>query len=280
MHLTILLLALSLALGLRLKPGQTSGTWQERWRRSLGQFLFSPLLLLMTAIALIFMGPSGQMVRWWEGWFSYLFAIGFLSLTVIVAVKLVADGSHSLRRVRSYTRFELQSKSARLLPTAIPFIAQIGFWKPELVVSQGLLDTFDGEHLEAVLTHEQAHRHYQDTFWFFWMGWLRRITAWLPQTELLWQELLLLREHRADCWAAQKVDRLLLAESLLQMVTAPELCADDFCAAFGNAAPQTRLEERIEVLLSESELLQPSKVWVWTWLFLVLLPLATVPFHY
>jgi hypothetical protein len=280
MHLAILLLALTFALGLRLKPVQTHGTWQERWRRSLGQFLFSPLLLLMTAIALICMGPQGQMVRWWEGWFSYLLAIAFLSVATVLAVKLVADGWHSLRQVRSYAQFDLQSKPARLLPATIPFVAQIGFWRSELVVSQGLLSTFDAEHLEAVLTHEQAHQYYRDTFWFFWLGWLRRITAWLPETDALWQELLLLREHRADCWAAQKVDPLLLAESLLQMVSAPELYSENFCAAFSSEVPQTRLEERIEALLSGPEPLQRSGFWIWTWLVLVLLPLASVPFHH
>ncbi|UBF25361.1 M56 family metallopeptidase [Kovacikia minuta CCNUW1] len=256
------------------------GTWQKRWRRALGQFLFAPLLLLMTAIALLCMGPKGQMVRWWEGWLSYLLAVSFLAVASILAIKLVADGWHSLHQVRSYARFDLQSKPARLLPTTVPFVAQIGFWQPELVVSQGLLNTFDAAHLEAVLTHEQAHRHYRDTFWFFWLGWLRRMTVWLPQTEVLWQELLLLREHRADRWAAQQVDSLLLAESLLQMVSAPELYSDNFCAAFSSAAPQTRLEERIEALLSEPESAQRSPVWTWAWLLLVLLPLASVPFHY
>ena len=55
-------------------------------------------------------------------------------------------------------------------------------------------------------------------FGFFWWGWLRRLTEWLPHSKELWQELLLLRELRADQWAAQQVDPLVLAESLLLMV--------------------------------------------------------------
>jgi Zn-dependent protease with chaperone function len=45
------------------------------------------------------------------------------------------------------------------------------------------------------LAHEQAHAHYRDTFWFFW---LNVLTSWLPHTEALWQEILFLREIRAD----------------------------------------------------------------------------------
>ncbi len=280
MHLTLLFFGLSCAWGLRLLTLRPDGTCQERWQRSLGLFLFPPLLMLMTAIALVCMGPQGQMVRWWEGWLSYWLAVGFLAFAGILALKLTMEGLRSLQRVRTYPQIQLRGRCSRLLATPIPFIAQVGFWRPELVVSQGLLDTFGTEHLEAVLTHEQAHAHYRDTFWFFWLGWLRRLSAWLPQTEALWQELLLLRERRADRWAAQTVDTLLLAESLLQMVSAPELYAETICAAFSSATPRNRLAERLEALLTPQEAMQPSNPWIWTWLLFVCLPLMTVPFHY
>uniref|UniRef100_A0ACD5H1Y5 M48 family metalloprotease n=1 Tax=Desertifilum tharense IPPAS B-1220 TaxID=1781255 RepID=A0ACD5H1Y5_9CYAN len=37
-------------------------------------------------------------------------------------------------------------------------------------MAQGLLDRLTPEQLNAVLTHERAHSHYRDTFWFFWLG--------------------------------------------------------------------------------------------------------------
>ncbi|MBW4582299.1 MAG: M56 family metallopeptidase [Tildeniella nuda ZEHNDER 1965/U140] len=280
MHLTLLFFGLSCACGLRLLEMRPEGTWQERWQRSLGLFLFPPLILLMTAVALVCMGPQGQMVRWWEGWMSYWLAVGFLAVAGVLILKLMVEGQRSLRQVHTYSQVALRGRYGRLLATPIPFIAQVGFWRSELVVSQGLLDTFSTDHLDAVLTHEQAHAHYHDTFWFFWLGWLRHLSTWLPQTEALWQELLLLRERRADRWAAQTVDPLLLAESLLQMVQAPELYAETICATFSSATPRNRLEERIDALLSVPEALQPANPWMWTWLLLVCLPLLTVPFHY
>jgi Zn-dependent protease with chaperone function len=100
----------------------------------------------------------------------------------------------------------------------IPFAAQVGVWKPQLVVCRGLLEQLDEEHLRAVLAHEEAHRHYGDTLWMFAVGWLRHLSGWLPNTEVLWQELLTLRELRADRWAAQRVDPLVLGEALVQVV--------------------------------------------------------------
>jgi Zn-dependent protease with chaperone function len=141
------------------------------------------------------------------------------------------------------------------------------------------LQTLKPEHLEAVLTHEQAHHYYRDTFWFFWLGWLRRITSWLPNTESLWQELLILRELRADRWAAGRVDALLLAESLLMVVSTPMMGAENFCAAFSRAAPYNRLQERIEALLEQPESPTQSNLWTWCWVLLALLPLIAVPFH-
>lgn len=276
MHLTLLFFGFVCAWGFRLLTVR-EGTCQERWRRSLRLFLLPPLLLLMTAVALVCMGPQGQMVRWWEGWASYVLAIGFLCMAGLLALRLALEGWRSLQQVRTYPQVDLRGRTSRLLSTPLPFIAQLGFWQAEMVVSQGLMDTLSADHLEAVLTHEQAHHYYRDTFWFFWLGWLRRLTAWLPQTEALWQELLLLRERRADRWAAQTVDPLLLAEALVQMLQAPELYSETICAAFSRT--HTRLEERIDALLTEPEVVQPAGLW-WLWLLPLGLPLLTVPFHY
>lgn len=130
----------------------------------------------------------------------------------------------------------LHNTSTRSLHTPALFAAQIGFWRPHLVLSQGLFDTLTLTQLEAVITHELAHVHYCDTFWFFWLGCVRRVTGWLPYTETIWQELLLLRELRADSWAAQRVEPepLVLVESLLEVVKAPLTNLALHCAAFGS----------------------------------------------
>ncbi|MBD1882351.1 M56 family metallopeptidase [Coleofasciculus sp. FACHB-T130] len=279
MHLAMILTALGLAWCLRCTGLEPSGTWTQRWQRSFGLFLFPPLLLIVTAIAVICMGADGKMGGLQAGWFSYSFAWGFLGVAGILCLKLAHEGWRSVQQTRTYPQIELEGKLGRLLNASVLFSAQIGFWQPELVVSQGLLETLDRDHLEAVLAHEQAHYYYRDTFWFFWLGWVRQITAWLPNTEALWQELLLLRELRADRWAAQQVDPLLLAESLLLVVSVSPVQSESFCAAFSAMTPRNRLEERIEALLAPSEESASPSIWLWHWILLGFLPLVTVPFH-
>ncbi|MBW4540029.1 MAG: M56 family metallopeptidase [Myxacorys chilensis ATA2-1-KO14] len=279
MHLVLLIVTLSVALSVRLTWNPTADGWSQRWNRTLGAFLFSPLLVGVSAIAILWMGPKGQMVRWWEGWGSYGVAIGFLGLGLVLAIQLGSDALRSTRRVQQLPRQDIGGTAARLLDQSAPFVAQIGFWNPELVISQGLLETLEPHHLEVVLRHEEAHAYYRDTFWFFWLGWLRRLTAWLPQTNALWQELLMLRELRADRWAAQQGDPLLLAEALLSVVSASQMESDQLCAAFSSAVVKNRLAERIDALLDPLEPLPETNPRAWLWLLLVVLPLAVVPFH-
>ncbi len=321
MHLLMILAALVLAWWLRSGWQQSTGNWSQRWQRALLFFLLPPLLLIMTAIAVLCMGPQGKMMGLRTSWFSYWLVIAGIGISLCLCLKLAIEAWQFLQQVRTYPQIELRNgewtiseetrqeaegrrqkerefgwflpfvpggkryyvrnscTTARLLENPTLFIAQIGFWQPELLVSQGLLHKLQPEHLDAVLRHEQAHHYYRDTFWFFWLGWIRCCSAWLPNTESLWQELLLLREIRADSWAAKRVDPLLVAESLLMVVSASVMPSANFSAAFNCAVLRNRLQERIDTLLEEVDYPTSSSIWTWIWVILALLPMATVPFH-
>ena len=281
MHLSMVFLALIFACSLRLGWIGPIGGYSQRWRSALSLFLAPSLLLVVTAIAIVIMGPEGRMFQHREGWLSYGLASGFVVIAILLGLHLTWQGWQAVRQARRYPQIAIADHPGRLVDTPVVFSAQVGFWRPELLVSQGMLDYLDESHLEAVLIHEQGHCHYHDTFWFFWLGWLRRLTFWLPQTEALWQELLLLREIRADRWAAQQVDKLVLAESLIQVVQTPLLTSEELCAAFSCAAPCSRLEQRIDALLDESYYgPSPALLMPWAKLLMPLLPLLLVPFHH
>ena len=146
-------------------------------------------------------------------------------------------------------------------------------------MSQGLIAALDSEHLSAVIAHEQAHVQYRDTFWFFWLGWIRSFSFWLPNTEALWQELLLLRELRADRKASESVDFLLLAESLLFVAKAP-FDSPVGCVSLNDAQIGDRLNERIDSLLDTTKSIPSNRWHNWSWLCLLFLPLLTIPLHY
>lgn len=280
MHLFVIFLALTSALAIRWIHPIKAGVWIERWWRVLLQFLIPPLMLIVTAIAILWMGNEGEMFGQPVGKVSYLFSLFFLTWVSFSGVLLTLQGWKSWQKVRDYPQIYLQEKTARLIDDPVLFSAQIGFWQPELVVTQGLLDSLNPDQLQAVLSHEQAHQYYRDTFWFFGLAWLKQITHWLPQTESLWQELLTLREVRADYWATQQVDALLLAETLLFVVSQPLSNADLFSAAFYGESPQNRLSERIDALLDETPVSTQPSYQFWGWMLLSLLPLVLIPLHH
>ncbi|MEO0735557.1 MAG: M56 family metallopeptidase [Cyanobacteria bacterium J06649_12] len=282
MHMSLMVGAIATAILLRL--ALTHRCLQHaHWLAVLSLLIVSPLLLLTTAVAIIIMGPHGHMVSPVEGWVSYGTAWIFVLVSIGLLGYLGWRARLSISHIQRYPQQQLHGTVARIMDADTAFSAQVGLWSSELVISQGLLDTLDREHLVAVIAHEKAHCYYRDTFWFFWLGWLRRLSLWLPYTDELWQELLLLREIRADNWATGSVDRLTLAESLVQVIAAP--LAPIALANFSCTAPSSRLSRRIDALLSDHDYgFQPQWSLMTTGciagLVLGLFPLCSIPFHY
>lgn len=276
MHILMIITAVAVAYWLRSSGNIPQGNWHLRWQKTLFLFLFPPLLIFMTVTAVVCMGTQGKMGGMYTNSFSYILALIFLGFFNILGLKLVLSGWKAIKSARECPQVNLNGKQVRILHTGALFAGQIGFWQPELVVSKGLLETLSPLHLESVLAHEQGHYQYRDTFWFFWLGWMRSCTAWLPNTEPLWQELLVLRELRADSYAASQVDPLVLAESLLLVVSNNPITSDVCCAALGAG---DRLEQRIEALLTPSEPISEAQLQSWHIFLLAFLPLITVVFH-
>jgi Zn-dependent protease with chaperone function len=274
----MLLSALVVACSLRSFPVTTEGNWQQRWQRSLFTFLFPPLIIITTVLAILLMGAQGKMLGMQATGFSYWLGLAFIFYLGWHLYKLAILAWLSQQKIATYPEQILQGKKIRFLQIDLPYIAQIGFWRPQLVVSQGLLNILDETQLQAVLAHEQAHLHYRDTFYFFWLGWLRTCTSWLINTENLWEELLLLREIRADLEAAKTVDALILAESLLT-VARTSLQPAPFEAGFSLPLPANRLAQRVDALINNATLPNSPNLIYWSWLLLLLVPWATIPFH-
>ncbi len=282
MHLIMIVTALALGIGIRL----SYSLWcyqMSRWQRSLIAFVVPPLLLLMTAVAIISMGYHGEMLGFHASRFSYLLTIFFLGFALIRLLEITYRGWLATQKIKDYPQKNINNNIARIININLPYSAQVGFWNSELIMSNGLLETLDNDHLKAVIAHEKAHSHYHDTFWFFWLGWLKRISFWLPKTHELWQDLLLLREIRADQQAAQTVDPLMLAESLLIIAQEVQKIATTNSvgvveAGFHDIEMNNHLEERINALFSESDYFRFEGI-DWHCILFTLLPLISIPFH-
>jgi Zn-dependent protease with chaperone function len=276
MHLLMIILTITVAYLVRyLAPMLTR-------KLAFFNFLFPPLLLLTTAMAIASMGPDGKMLGLKASWFSYLFAWGYLLVVMAKLGQLTYQAWQQRQSLITYPRISLLNQPVYLIETDFPYCAQIGFWQSQLILSQGLLNLLNPQELTAVIAHEQAHQLYHDNFWFFWLGWLRTSTSWLPHSETLWQELLVWRELRADAWSAQQVGGLVLAEALLTVAQTvnqyvliqPQLT---FSVELSDGNNQ-RLEERIDALVSDWQ--SPGQLkWYLSGILASLLPILTIVLH-
>lgn len=279
MHLLAVFVVIGLAGIIRSQSNLSQGNWHERWHKALFLLMFPALLILSTAIAVLYMGCHGAMLGMKAGSWGCTISASMLVLALACLAKLAYQANQSIGQLATYKKNIIDGNPAKIIDTELFYSAQVGFWQPELVLSQGLLNAFDQPHIAAVLAHEQAHVYYRDTFWFFWLGWMRSFTAWLPKTQMIWQELLLLRELRADRKAAESVDFLLIAESLLTVAKHPLQLSPVACANLHDGIVGDRLNERINSLLEQSKTGSSNTWQQWGWICLVLLPLFTIPLH-
>lgn len=285
MHLSLLLMAIGLAVLIRWYWRPCSHHWGTQWQVAMTFFLAPPLLLLTTALVVVIMGTQGTMIGLPVGVMGFLLGVGLLLSMVGWLPWLIWRGQRAIAQVNQHPQFQAHSITGsitgRRLDTPQLYAAQIGFWQPELVVSRGIFEQLTPEQVDAILHHEQAHAHFRDTFWFFWLGWMRHCTAWMPHTELLWQELLLLRELRADRWATQFVDPLVLASTLLRVVQSPLNLDLPYESAVGATTSLNRLEARIDALLcpASSRADQHSTL-LWLYPGIIAFPLLMLLLHH
>ncbi len=273
MHVQMILLTLATTF-LFHHLGQGSETWSRRWHWAWIRLAVPPLLMTTTAFAILCMSLQGSLT--WDNQITFFLSTFWLLWMGLCGLRIAVSAQRTIQNVQNLPLVTLCGQPARLVQDPGIFAAQVGFWQSELMVSQGLFEDLHGDHLAAVLAHESAHRHYRDTFWFFWLGWLSDTMTWFPKTQKLWAEVLLLREQRADRRAAAQVDTLVMAEALLQVASSRHHQAH-FCVPALSAAEN--LSERIEALLQPEKLEPEKQFYSWVWWMTIVLPLATLPFH-
>ena len=314
MHLGLLLLVMAIAWGSRYgvmqsQPHLSQVSPQDLntlWQKTIVGLVLPPLLLLSSAVAILVMGHHGRMWGVPVGSWPCLAAAIVLTLALGQAIHLglqqwklqcwlanlptvgCSDSLVAVEQKLSFLNANAQ-QSIYYLDTSDLWAGQVGLGRSQIILSRGLLESLNSDQLQGVIAHEQAHYDYGDPLWFMGFSWLRQVSASLPGTEALWQDLLLLRECRADAKAASITDPLLLAETLVTVVRSGVESARSGLVydwiAFDTLSPNDRLAFRVQSLIqSEPQPTQPTEFsqisWVLWTLGLSLLPLGTIVFHH
>ncbi|MBW4463576.1 MAG: M56 family metallopeptidase [Nodosilinea sp. WJT8-NPBG4] len=290
MHSSLLVLTIVVATIWRWRWQQCDGPWSVRWESALSAFCLPPLMIVLAAVAVLSMGHHGTMIGQAVSPAGCWASLGILSFAAGVLAYALGQAVRTAWGLRQYTVVSLpQGEQARCLPIDLPLAAQVGLWRSSLLVSRGWLEQLTASEQQAMLAHEQAHADHRDPFWFFWLGVVRRFSGWLPNTESLWEELLLLRELRADRQAASTSDPLLLAELLVKLARQMTLATHSQSSkhwletgvGFNQALSLTRLEQRVNALVApdtEVKIAEQRQAKL-AWLMVAMLPLAVTWLH-
>lgn len=285
MHLGLMLITVGIAVAVRWIWHPGAGSWRQRWWWAVLSLCCPLVLLISTALAILSMGHHGTMLGWAVGPLGCRVSLGSLGISLVGLGYGLWQAGWTTWGWRRYPSVPLpQGPSARLVDTVVPLAVQVGFWRSALIVSRGWLEQLSPQEQAVILAHEQGHAHYHDPLWFWLLGIVRRLTVWLPHTQALWQELLLLREIRADRWATQHADPLAIAELLVKLSRQRVLEGSPLPSAlvnFSGSDELDRLEQRVEALLhplpaatEEEGIAVVAMGWS-----LALLPLVAIAFH-
>ncbi|CAM4466728.1 M56 family metallopeptidase [Paenibacillus tarimensis] len=87
---------------------------------------------------------------------------------------------------------------------AEPLAFTMRFWKPVIVLSNGLLDMLDRDELQAVVEHESYHRMKYDPLRIFLLQLIAQTIWFIPLTKWAYQNAKILSELQADSYAIRK----------------------------------------------------------------------------
>ncbi|GAB4250785.1 MAG: hypothetical protein Kow00122_08380 [Thermoleophilia bacterium] len=205
---------------------------------------------------------------WADAAFSFLVGGMILGLLLFAAYALHSQLSCSGRRcaelMRSAAPLDSQGLSARLRgrvfvvedPAPVSFV--IGFLRPRVIVSTGLLAALDPVEVEAVLAHEEGHVASRDNLMILVAQTVAMTFALVPGSRLAFARLRRAQEIAADAYArAQTGDGLVVASSLQKFARSlfAPVARPALSAGF---ADEGHVTERIRGLLVE-EIVRPSR---------------------
>lgn len=226
--------------------------------------------LLRAGLACSMDDGCGTTLPVWAGaGFSFLIAGVALGLALFAAYAVCGQLSCSSRRCRDVLAGAVRYPGrvpatlrgrVLLIPDAQPVSYIVGFLKPRVVVSRGLLDTLEDEELLAVLAHEEGHALRQDNLVALFAQTLAMTFAVVPGVRRCFTSLRRSQELAADEHARERTgDGLVVAASLhkfARSLTQPRPSA--LAAAGMGFADEGDVGERIRGLLKD-ELMVTSR---------------------
>lgn len=155
----------------------------------------------------------------------FMVLVSLLSLLVIVGLfksaKFLISEYRRSHKIKTYLSFLKVSETLDTVlvkaPEALAFT--IGWLKPKVIYTTKLVEVLDNKELEAVLSHEEAHRLKRDPLRRLIAKSLSELFFFIPLMQDMADNFALHQEFRADKKAAKKFGRPVLLSGMKKLVS-------------------------------------------------------------
>ncbi|MDP3518909.1 MAG: M48 family metalloprotease [Pseudohongiella sp.] len=151
--------------------------------------------------------------QWALAAFGVLLAIVVIGSLLIHFFRNLAKGADMQRQLSALS---VSQRGYRVLPSEVPLVFTLGWWRPKVFVSKGLLEGCTAKQLAIILDHESAHESRRDNLRLL-LG--RVFVLLIPKRWrlLVSSDLQVLCEQACDFEAAEKHDAVSVAETLVHV---------------------------------------------------------------
>jgi len=206
----------------RLHPAHGSNLLLLLWSAPFVLSLMTTLLLLLPTLGGLLLEPHchGNCAPHVPTTSTSILAWTGFGLAVAAAIGLLwhflAGLLRGVRMRRQFDALSSRESGYRLLDAEEPAVFTLGWWRPRVYVSSGLLSGCSSEELAIILVHEQAHRRRRDNLRIL-IG--RVFCLVLPGAwrQIVVHDLHLLCEESCDFAAARDYGSLSVAQALVQI---------------------------------------------------------------
>lgn len=143
---------------------------------------------------------------WWLTTVSLLVIIGTLALLAVFSTIFIGHlrrGRRQEQQLRRQSTGQSKNIAIRIIETSDRLALTIGFFRPSIYISRGLIEQLTDAECQAVLAHERAHQRANDPLVTALMQTISTVLCWLPGAQDWMSAAYSLREVAADAVATR-----------------------------------------------------------------------------
>lgn len=173
---------------------------------------------------------------------------GLLLYTIVVVCNMLRKQHYYSRQLQKQLRCIVRKgKQLYILPTEEVVAFTTGFFKPKIVLSEGVFQFFTEEEIDAIVLHEEFHQKNRDPLKLFLFTVLTEGMSYIPVLKGMLQRYSTYQELLADQYVMNKMKSPFgLGSALLKFIRMRKASNEFVTAPFAKTAINLRMQQIVD----------------------------------